>query len=264
MAPASRFTAERENEALVAKLPNSPALILDMPWATRSWLPFQRVPACWCSTWALEAVSRKLTSEITSTGMTSVPNSSQLSMPGQVKCGRPEGRWPTTAPPCSANPVAQLTRPVSAITKIAEGKAARHRLASTSSAMLAAPNRMERQSNSCSEGLSQTVPQLLRMPRSVGSCEARIRNAAAWVKPASTGEVTRLSSQPARTTPSTSCTRPDMMAIHAASCTHWADAGSAMPVSEAPMSRALSAVGPTPRRGEGLKSIATAAGMMEA
>ena len=46
--------------------------------------------------------------------------------------------------------------------------------------MLAAPNRMERQSNSCSEGLSQTVPQLLRMPRSVGSCEARIRNAANW------------------------------------------------------------------------------------
>src|SRR5260221_5424890 len=63
LAPASRFTAERENEALVAKLPNRPALILDSPWATRSWFSFQRVPACWCSTLALEAVSRKLTSQ---------------------------------------------------------------------------------------------------------------------------------------------------------------------------------------------------------
>jgi hypothetical protein len=90
LAPASRLTAERENDALVAKLPNRPALILDRPWAIRSWFSFQRVPACWCSTWALEAVSRKLTSEITSTGMISALNSSQLSMPGHVRWA---GRW---------------------------------------------------------------------------------------------------------------------------------------------------------------------------
>jgi len=54
------------------------------------------------------------------------------------------------------------------------------------------------------------------------------------------------------------------MAIHAASTTHWAEPGSAMPVKEAPISKALSAVGPTPSRGEGLKRMATAAGMMEA
>ena len=139
LAPASRFTAERENEALVAKLPNRPALILDRPWATRSWFSFQRVPACWCSTWALEAVSRKLTSEITSTGITRAPNSSQLSSPGSWKLGRPAGRWPTTAPPSSAKSVAQLITPVSAMMKMAEGKAARQRLASTSKAMLAMP-----------------------------------------------------------------------------------------------------------------------------
>lgn len=114
------------------------------------------------------------------------------------------------------------------------------------------------------DGECQTVDQSARMPSRVGSCEARISRAAAWVKPASTGEVTRLSSQPARTTPRLHCTRPERIAIHAASTTHWAEPGSAMPVREAPISKALSAVGPTPSRGEGLKRMATAAGMMEA
>ena len=54
------------------------------------------------------------------------------------------------------------------------------------------------------------------------------------------------------------------MAIHAARATHWAEPGSAIPVSDAPISSALSAVGPTPSRGDGLNSTAIAAGMMEA
>ncbi|MNS68005.1 hypothetical protein D3C72_1012690 [compost metagenome] len=248
----------------MAKLPKRPALILDMPCAISSWLLSQRVPACWCSTWALEAVSKALTSDITSTGITRRPNSSQPSRPGQTKCGSPDGRWPTTAPPLSAKPPTQLTMPVMAMTKMADGNAGRHFLASTRPAMLSTPNRIERQSNSPSDGLSHTVAQSLFMPSRLGSCDARIKMAAAWVKPASTGEVTRLSSHPARTSPSDSCTMPDRIAIHAASTTHWAEPGSAMPVSEAPINRADSAVGPTPRRGDGLKRMATAAGMMEA
>ena len=88
--------------------------------------------------------------------------------------------------------------------------------------------------------------------------------AAACVKPASTGEVTKLSNQPARTRPSENCTRPERIAIQAASCTHCDEPGSAMPTSDAPMSKADKAVGPTPRRGEGLNKMATAAGMMDA
>jgi hypothetical protein len=53
--------------------------------------------------------------------------------------GRPLGRWPTTSPPASAYPVAQLTMPVRAMMTMADGKAARQRLASTSSAMLPTP-----------------------------------------------------------------------------------------------------------------------------
>ena len=114
------------------------------------------------------------------------------------------------------------------------------------------------------EGECHSVDQSARMPSKVGSCEAKISTAAACVKPASTGEVTRLSNQPARIRPRLHCTRPESIAIHAASATHCVEPGSAMPVSEAPISSALSAVGPTPRRGEGLNKMATAAGMMEA
>ena len=123
---------------------------------------------------------------------------------------------------------------------------------------------MDCQSKSCSDGVFQTAPQVERRPSSVGSCEARISSAAACVKPVSTGEVTRLSSQPARISPSDHCTRPDRIAIHAASATQCAEPGSARPVSEAPISSALRAVGPTPRRGEPLNSTATRAGTMDA
>lgn len=89
-------------------------------------------------------------------------------------------------------------------------------------------------------------------------------SAAACVNPPSTGEVTRLSSQPKRRAPSSSCSRPDSSAIHAASCTQCALPGSAMPVSDAPMSRLVSAVGPTPSRVDELQSTATSAGTSEA
>ena len=150
------------------------------------------------------------------------------------------------------------------ITKMADGKAGRHFLATTKAAMLARPKTIDRQSNKPSDGLSHTVAQSLFMPNRLGSWDAKINSAAACVKPASTGDVTRLSSQPARTSPRLNCTSPDRIAIHAASTTHWAEPGSAMPVRDAPISRADSAVGPTPKRGDGLNKMATAAGMMEA
>jgi len=94
--------AEREKDALVAKLPHRPLLILDRPWPIRSWFSFQRSLERWLSTLALEAVSRKLTSVTTSTGISSEARSDQGSQPGQCSVGRPWGRWPTTAPPASA------------------------------------------------------------------------------------------------------------------------------------------------------------------
>ena len=94
--------AERENEALVAKLPNSPLLILARPWPMRSWFSFQRSPDRWLSTLALDAVSKKLTSVTTSTGITSAEKLDHGSAPGQYGAGRPEGNAPTTAPPASA------------------------------------------------------------------------------------------------------------------------------------------------------------------
>lgn len=89
-------------------------------------------------------------------------------------------------------------------------------------------------------------------------------SAAACVKPVSTGDVTRFSSQPKRTAPNTSCSRPDSSAIHTASATQCALPGAARPASEVPMSRLLSAVGPTPRRVEELHSTATSVGTSEA
>ena len=82
-APAYKLMAERENDALGAKLPHNPELILAMPWAIKSWFSFQRVPPFWWSTLALEAVSRKLTSVTTKTGMTSAPIVPHGSKPGQ-------------------------------------------------------------------------------------------------------------------------------------------------------------------------------------
>src|SRR2546427_12639478 len=96
---------------------------------------------------------------------------------------------------------------------------------------------MDCQSKSCSEGVFQTALQVERSPSRVGNCEARISSAAACVKPVSTGEVTRLSSQPARIRPSDHCTRPDKIAIQAARATQCAEPGSARPVREAPISR---------------------------
>ncbi|MNW69300.1 hypothetical protein D3C74_482770 [compost metagenome] len=62
----------------------------------------------------------------------------------------------------------------------------------------------------------------------------------------------------------TSCSRPDSKAIHAAMATHCALPGSAKPVSDAPISRLVSAVGPTPSRVDALNNTATSAGISEA
>ena len=102
LAPAYRLMAEREKDALVAKLPHRPLLILARPWPIRSWFSFHCSLERWLSTLALEAVSRKLTSVTTSTGISNEPRSDQGSQPGQCSVGRPWGRCPTTAPPASA------------------------------------------------------------------------------------------------------------------------------------------------------------------
>ena len=88
--------------------------------------------------------------------------------------------------------------------------------------------------------------------------------AAAWVKAMSTGEFTRLSSQPKRAKPSTICSSPLSSASHTASAIHCALPGSARPLSEALMSRQVSAVGPTDRRTDELNSTAISAGSSEA
>jgi len=44
LAPAYRLMAERENDALVAKLPHRPLLILARPWPIRSWFSFHCSP----------------------------------------------------------------------------------------------------------------------------------------------------------------------------------------------------------------------------
>ena len=111
---------------------------------------------------------------------------------------------------------------------------------------------------------SRALQSAARSPVSAASCEPRISSAAAWEKPLSTGEVTRLSNQPKRAIPITICSSPDSRAIHAARATHCALPGSARPVSEAPISRLVSAVGPTPSRVEELNSTATSAGIRDA
>ena len=160
--------------------------------------------------------------------------------------------------------MAQLIRAANAMSTMAAGKLERQRLASTKKAQLPRPKANAVKSKCCSDGLLASALQLVRRPSSAGNCDARISSAAACVKPPNTGDVTRFSSQPKRTTPSVSCSSPDSKAIHAASATQWALPGSAIPVRDAPISRLVSAVGPTPRRVDELQSTATRAGTREA
>ncbi len=73
--------AERENEVLVAKLPEKAEAILARPWLKSSVLSSQRLPSRRHSMRALEAVSRKLTSAITMAGTHSWL---RVSSPGQA------------------------------------------------------------------------------------------------------------------------------------------------------------------------------------
>jgi hypothetical protein len=82
-APAYSVMAEREKEALVAKLPHKAEVILPRPWPIRSWLASQRLPSCWLSILALDAISSELTSAITSAGTSRDDSVSQPGRPGQ-------------------------------------------------------------------------------------------------------------------------------------------------------------------------------------
>ncbi|MNV37278.1 hypothetical protein D3C71_1287920 [compost metagenome] len=148
---------------------------------------------------------------------------------------------------------------------MAAGKLGRRRRANTSSARLPNPNAAAVRSNSPGDGVENSaLHSAARIPVNERNCEPRIRSAAACVKPLSTGDVTRLSNQPNRTMPMTSWSRPDNSAIHAARATQSALPGSASPVSDAPIKRLVSAVGPTPKRVEELNSTATRAGIRDA
>ena len=183
------------------------------------------------------------------------------SPPGQYRWGRPEGRAPTTAPPDSAKPRLALSVPAATTMIMAAGQRGTKRLASRRAASEPTPNPSE--SRSCWLSANQSLLSGAS-PVSARICEARISQAAACVKPESTGELTRFSSQPKRPRPSSNCKPPDIRASQTASATQVSLAGSARPDSDAPISRLLSAVGPTPRRVDELQSTATTAGTMEA
>jgi len=260
-APAYRLSAERENDELVGKAPLKPAASLASPWPIRSWSWFQGVPWRALSTLALAAVSRKLTSVMTSTGTASCPSTAQPGQLGQYNPGRPPGRAPTTRPPLSAKP-SQWLKPAEATTiSSTEGKAGFQRRTAISRARLPRPNASEGRCRARHQGPSTGRP---AQPSRLPNCEPTMSTAAACVKAMSTGAFTRLSNQPNRTSPSTTCSRPDSSVSHTASETQSADPGVASPASDALTSRQVMAVGPTDRRCDAPNSTATSAGSIEA
>jgi hypothetical protein len=215
----------------------------------------------WLSTLALAAVSRKLTSVITSVGSTSWPSVCQPGQRGRYSAGRPCGSAPTTAPPPASKPIAQLSVAASTTITSTPGKVGFQRRPSISSASAPRPKAL---ASGSTAGWCSISAQPARKPSSAGSCEPMISTAAAWVKAMSTGALTRFSSQPKRTSPSTTCSKPASSASHTASATHSALPGVAMGVSAAAIIRLVSAVGPTDSRAEAENSTATSAGSMEA
>jgi hypothetical protein len=225
--------AERENDELVGKAPLRPEAILASPWPIRSWFWFHIWPSPWLSTLALDAVSRKLTSVMTSVGSSNCPRVCQSGRPGRYSEGRPAGSARTTLPPEASKPAQALMAVIPATMNNTEGKAGRQRRASTSNARLISPKAVEA---ACRWGAASHCCQPVSTPSTAGSCDAMINSAAACVNPISTGELMRLSSQPNRTKPSTTCNVPVSRASQTASSTQWALPGSARPCSEVPTS----------------------------
>ena len=147
---------------------------------------------------------------------------------------------------------------------ITAGNCGQRLLANTSATTLPTPKAPAPQSKCDHWGAAHKVSNGTRRPVSADSCDDKISNAAACVKPLRTGDVTKFSSQPKRTRPKSNCSMPARIAIQAASATHCALPGSAKPVSDAPMSRLVSAVGPTPSRVDELHSTATMPGNRDA
>ena len=201
---------------------------------------------------ALEAISRKLTRVMTMAGSTSGPRVAHSKASGQYSAGSPAGRLPTTGPPLAANPIPALSTAVSATTTT--GKFGNQRLPNTSAARLAKPKAAP---VGLIFGWSTRLASEPLKPSSMGNCDNRIKIAAACVKPVNMGELTRFSSQPKRPSPSSNCNAPDSNASYTASSTHCPLPGAARPVSDALMSRHVSAVGPTGSRVEAPHSTAT-------
>ena len=166
-----------------------------------------------------------------------------------------------TAPPWASNPTQALTPADTTTSSNTDGNVARQRRAISKKATEPSPKAMAGRCICC--GCASAAQPPVR-PSRAGNCDAMMSTAAPWVKAISTGALTRLSSQPNRTKPSTTCTRPDSRASHTASSIHCALPGAAMPVSEALTSKQVRAVGPTDRRMEPLNSTAISAGSMDA
>src|SRR5574343_1370554 len=138
-APAYRFRAERENDELVGKAPDSADASLPRPWPIKSWSWSQRWPLRSLSTLALDAVSKKLTRVMTSVGSTNCLRLSQSRPCGRYSAGSPCGSAPTTDTPCACRPQAQLRPAAPSTTTSTVGKVGLKRLVSTSTARLPRP-----------------------------------------------------------------------------------------------------------------------------
>ena len=103
----------------------------------------------------------------------------------------------------------------SATTAMAAGNVGFQLLARSSAPTLPTPKASAAGQKAPGRG-GQQRPQFDPKPRERPQLKARINNAAAWVKPLSTGDVTMFTTQPKRASPITHCKAPDSSAIHTA------------------------------------------------
>ena len=112
-APASRLTAERENEPATTYPWKQLAVMLPRPCPISSWLASMRWRVCTAMALAMEIASMNPISAI----VMATPNSCDIvekSRWGRSKEGNPPGMSPTTWPPIFSNPTIHDTSVVTA------------------------------------------------------------------------------------------------------------------------------------------------------
>jgi hypothetical protein len=114
------LTAEREKDALVAKLPNRPA---DLGQALGDQI-LVLVPARAGLLMLDLGAGGRLEADQGDDQHRHDQGAELLPVQhaGPLEAGQPAGRWPITAPPASAKPVSQLMKPLKPMMKMAEGK----------------------------------------------------------------------------------------------------------------------------------------------